>query len=919
MPSAITRVWWNRVALIGIVLVGALASAASAVGETTSVRIASEVDANWRGAYDILVRPAGARLDVERTAGVVEPNFLNFAGQGGITLAQLEAIRATEDVELAAPVGFVGFIHADASSPAAYLPEPPAQPTLQRLTFTLISDDGLMERLVFRETGRLLWGPDAQRQGASDLQASLSSDPGGDVTTRAPVPPIRSPLLAVDPVADRLLLGPSAGFLAPLEEVADVGRTAQAFGSSRIPDAFEFTRLLLDRAARRQADEITSEPQAAIIRGRPVIPVIVSSTTYAALTLRLEVETIGQPLEAYPRVRDASRRLEAAERAAGSTSIGVGVSTLDVGERLRALQLASLAVAWPGTSIPREAGQMYAGSQQQLLDARLVDRPRYDAAGARPGGTDLSFRIEHLGVAGPSRPIVPPGSSNEGLEGRVELGGEPAYRGYRDSPLVVLDGYLPQGLTDQPFYYAPLAEFDLATLELPDNPLNYVPMGAYDPPDTTFVAGPDGGAVEPRLMRPGLEPAGLITVPPLAITDIASAVILRGPAPIDAVRVRVAGVTDFGELSQSRIESVATRIATMGLDVDIVAGSSPQPVEVYVPGYFIDEQPARDLGWVRQGWTTLGAAERVESGLASATLALLSLAVSTAAVCAIGLQLMSISTRRREVAILRAWGWSRLQVVRWLLAEALVGGLAVAALGALGWWFGGRSPSAAAAGVAIAVVYVLAASVGAVIALRGAEGGRVGSLRTGDVWTAMPRVGPLAVRGPASFGLRTLLARPARTLALVGGLVVSGAAFALGVGLIATVLARVGPTLLASAITGLVQPFQMVLIGLTALVGLVFTLVVWRLDARDRAAEAVALASVGWSPRDLLATRLTAALVVGLMAAAGASLLALALAPALPEIPLVPALAAAALSSMVLAVVGGMLAGRAAPRLSTHA
>lgn len=110
LPGPLVRIVRSRTLSLGLVLLGATAIAAGGMGEAATVRVTEAVDANWRGAYDILVRPATSRLGLESTGGLVEPNFLGFSGTGGISFQQLDAIRAIPDVELAAPMSVVGLL-----------------------------------------------------------------------------------------------------------------------------------------------------------------------------------------------------------------------------------------------------------------------------------------------------------------------------------------------------------------------------------------------------------------------------------------------------------------------------------------------------------------------------------------------------------------------------------------------------------------------------------------------------------------------------------------------------------------------------------------------------------------------------------------------------------------------------------------
>jgi len=118
-------------------------------------------------------------------------------------------------------------------------------------------------------------------------------------------------------------------------------------------------------------------------------------------------------------------------------------------------------------------------------------------------------------------------------------------------------------------------------------------------------------------LSPHLYPASFIPGPPLALTNIASARFFRGDNCIDAIRVRVAGIDRYSPENVKKVEAVAAAIIkATGLHVDIVAGSSPQNVLVYIPGS--PDGKVAPLGYVEEQWTTLGAAANISSGIDSA-------------------------------------------------------------------------------------------------------------------------------------------------------------------------------------------------------------------------------------------------------------------------------------------------------------
>ncbi len=106
------RLAWSQVrfrlartlALVAGVLVAATGfTVLTAASQTAQVRTLGTVSANFRAAYDILVRPKGARTAVESRTGTVERDFLSGI-YGGISMAQYRKIQRISGVQVAAPV-----------------------------------------------------------------------------------------------------------------------------------------------------------------------------------------------------------------------------------------------------------------------------------------------------------------------------------------------------------------------------------------------------------------------------------------------------------------------------------------------------------------------------------------------------------------------------------------------------------------------------------------------------------------------------------------------------------------------------------------------------------------------------------------------------------------------------------------------
>ena len=76
---------------------------------TSQLRVRGAVAANFRAAYDILVRPAGSASPLERSRELVQDNYLSGI-YGGISFLQYRSIRRVPGVEVAAPIANIGTI-----------------------------------------------------------------------------------------------------------------------------------------------------------------------------------------------------------------------------------------------------------------------------------------------------------------------------------------------------------------------------------------------------------------------------------------------------------------------------------------------------------------------------------------------------------------------------------------------------------------------------------------------------------------------------------------------------------------------------------------------------------------------------------------------------------------------------------------
>jgi hypothetical protein len=193
MP-AVSRLAWlqlrfragRALALLAGMLVAATAfTVLTAAARTSQVRTIGTVSAHFQPAYDILVRPAGARSSLQSATGTVQPDFLSGI-YGGITLAQWHQIQKIAGVQVAAPIAMVGYTFMQAQFPvwlpAADVARPGRQ--LYRVSTTWVSANGATR--IPQPASYVYVTPDRVHFSFTD-GATSETLPGGSTVTPCPV------------------------------------------------------------------------------------------------------------------------------------------------------------------------------------------------------------------------------------------------------------------------------------------------------------------------------------------------------------------------------------------------------------------------------------------------------------------------------------------------------------------------------------------------------------------------------------------------------------------------------------------------------------------------------------------------------------------------------------------------------------
>ncbi|WP_186578670.1 ABC transporter permease family protein [Aquibacillus kalidii] len=142
--------------------------------------------------------------------------------------------------------------------------------------------------------------------------------------------------------------------------------------------------------------------------------------------------------------------------------------------------------------------------------------------------------------------------------------------------------------TEIPFLIHQMGKFEVKNKE---PQLTSSPLGIYG--DITAEAA-DGTELTATTI-----PGSFIPAPAAGVTTLEMAELIKGEKPIDAVRIKVAGITQYNKQSQEKIDLVARQLLEQGYEVDIVAASSFKKMTLDVEG----------IGAVTEDWTTLGIAQ----------------------------------------------------------------------------------------------------------------------------------------------------------------------------------------------------------------------------------------------------------------------------------------------------------------------
>jgi ABC-type lipoprotein release transport system permease subunit len=844
---ALSELWRRRsrslALLLGILAATTSFSVLTGTSESQRLEVRGTVEKRFRTAYDVVVRPRGARNPLERERGLVRPGVLTGLG-GGISLKQWKAVLDTPGVEVAAPIATIGATLPDVVLPVDVTAAAAGRsPALFRVRVRRVTDRGLSAR---EDVPAYVWITDRDLAPAAGRGSIF--DPG-NYAPRLVVGDTLRPVC----VSEWQSWAPRGPFDTGVEggwRAGAVRGNVQCWSrrsgldgegfqglphghaAALIPAALPFVLAAVDP---EQEARLTGLDKS-VLSGRylraddqptggqlPAVPVLLASRSYADETTIATVERLPD---------SAARRLPRA-RPNGQAAL--------VGNELRRW-LNSV----PGRAIRRERFGPSAALDRLSGGAAVVTYWSVGETTYQDPGAD---RLVPKTVRNPldvwraegsfGGYALAPLSADDRQFRRIRphVGAAAAQVGQVFAGLRVVGRFDPVRL-------AGFADLDSA------------PLQTYRTPALRAADSRSRGLLGGRPLLPNGNIAGYLTQPPLLLTNLRSLSRFGAPhykpplarAPISAVRVRVAGVTGADELSRERVRRAAEAIAARtGLDVDLTIGSSPAPLTVALPAGE-HGRPALEL---TEPWLAKGVGVAILDAIDRKSLILFALILVVCALFVTNAASAAVRARRSELGVLACLGWSTPRLFGVILLEVgtlgLLAGLAGAAL---------ALPLAAAVGVAPSPARAALAVPAAVgLALLAATGPALRAARSHPI----AAVAPATLEAQRSWRPRRLNQLALINLVRVPGRALLGAAsLAIGVGALTLLLAAtiafrgaLSGTLLGHAVSIQIRTTDYVAVGAIILLGAAAVTDVLYLNITERATELATLHATGWDDRAL--------------------------------------------------------------------
>ena len=523
-----------------------------------------------RGTYDILIRPAGSMTPIEEKRGIVHENYIGF-GEGGITLDEWRSILNRDDVEIAAPVASLGY-YTGISNIIAY--NPPEQSTF--ISTRQFTSDGVNRYPVTETFDCTLLDAGEHNQGGLMITwfepvfkdyNPFGFDSCSFVTAHDVIVAPYHHVVAIDPYEEEKLIG-----------IDFSGITEEAQVSWAALDYLQRTEFDTELIKIMELDgESISLEVDSIIKDLNI-----SQEDTRELLLKYNI---------YPQDHIFTETPDESIEEVYSNFSHYIYSNPDEYDNVLD-DIFSYGID-DEREFTNKVGNLLTPFNQDL--SIVIDPKSGDFREKQEDDYTIwvSWGMELSTVYYTASPIKYEDYGDYfkvAIVGKDELG-IPIYREINKHGKNTIDLYSEN--ESPPFFFGPTTSFTLNEYE---ETLASSPLGIYQLAPSYYIE--DGQEIP---LTATITPGSFVTPPAKGVVNIEDAELIKGEAPIDAIRVKVAGIDKYTPSAAEKIEAMAKEFEEQGYVVNIVAGASPQYIEVEVEG----------IGRVRESWTTLGAAEEI--------------------------------------------------------------------------------------------------------------------------------------------------------------------------------------------------------------------------------------------------------------------------------------------------------------------
>ncbi|MBO0846568.1 MAG: FtsX-like permease family protein [Nocardioides sp.] len=630
---------------------------------SSRLQVRGKIAANFRSAYDILVRPKGSQTPLEASDRLVQENYLSGIF-GGITMRQYHLIRNLDGVQVAAPIAMVGYTLPSLDLRFAINKQLDTSKTQQllRVDFNWGGDRGLSTypsapRYFYVTSQPWLHGHGYHTQRDPITGRPVQVCPSYEANLRTPTTafPHEGQLICWSTTTPgHRLYGLKRGqigsnFLYPFPlmiAAVDPKAEAQLVGLDK---AVVVGRYLHEGDGVTTRSARPSNPSS--LRYRQ-IPMLMSHRLVSDQDLHLVISRVGNtgPERALPsRLTSKHAAHWLAQRP----------TTVLRTERLTGASLYPKVLArYARKDVNQFPAQYWSAGQVSYTrqrDGHLQPNPKHNGPFTWVSSTSGFYAPAQSADVG-FRKLTVHETSNK-IYGSTFAAPVPRVVGQFDPRKI--EGF---------------------------SSLSKVPLTTYFSPSAFPADARTRRLLHGKSLLPSNNLAGYLQQPPLLLTNLKSLPALYNPAsfttlvngeatsgnvgraPISVIRVRVEGVTGADPASRERVKLVAEQIARRtGLDVDITVGTSPTPELIDLPA----GNHGRPELTLKEGWVKKGVAVQLLSAIDNKSLSLFALVLLVCGLFLLNAVTAAVRARAAELGILSCLGWTRGRIF-WLLEIELL-------------------------------------------------------------------------------------------------------------------------------------------------------------------------------------------------------------------------------------------------------